>query len=115
MKKLLITGSTGFVGKALCESLKDTELAINLAYRNNKPLLSENIELNSKISVDQAANYDGQAILLLIDLKVGLGDGFSFATFAGEDASSVIIATTPPSFSSALASHGSNSFEKLLT
>ena len=61
----------------------------------------KNIKLNSKISVDQAVNYNGQAILLLIDPKVGLGDGFSFATFAGEDASSVIIATTPASFSSA--------------
>ena len=75
----------------------------------------QNIELNSKISVDQAANYDGQAILLLIDLKVGLGDWFSFATFAGEGASSVVIATTPPSFSSAVASHGSNFFKRLLT
>ena len=43
MKKLLITGSTGFVGKALCESLKNTEFTTNLAYRNSKPLLSKNI------------------------------------------------------------------------
>jgi len=70
-----------------------------------------NTKKNSKISVDQAVNYDGQAILLPVDPKVGLGDGLSFATFAGEDASSVIIATTPASFSGAVTSHGSKIFE----
>ncbi len=44
MKKILITGGTGFIGKALCESLKNTKLEINLSFRNNRPLLNEKIE-----------------------------------------------------------------------
>ena len=44
MKRILITGGTGFIGKALCESLKNTELEISLSYRKNRSLLNENIE-----------------------------------------------------------------------
>jgi nucleoside-diphosphate-sugar epimerase len=57
MKKILITGCTGFVGKALFDSLKNTEFQINIAYRNNKSISTENIESFEVGEIDSKTDW----------------------------------------------------------
>ena len=57
MKKILVTGGMGFIGRALCKNLKSSKFLVNVSTRTNQSLIKESIVGFNVGEIDAKTNW----------------------------------------------------------